>query len=406
MSKKNVVLIMARGVEGCGVTKFTVEQHNWFKKHGYNVRSFASIDKNYSRKNVHDTSNFELIKFANDASTDLMIEACNMADYVIVNSLPPKENHRSLGVEQKAYDNWKRALLSFTKPVVLVQHDHKIYSIKRNACLEEAIDAADLIMVHSMENDFVNYVRTRKGITGIFEEEKKIVSFQPGLSFDNIKEKYWVDIKEQDSFHHKWIGRSTSWKGYDLMFSWYDNYLKHAEHVASFEGIDKGPAFIDFKAKYNFINKMTTDPDTVKLYNGEPATVFGSFKNENMLRRMAKVAFGYQLSLLEPKYIQNSIEYTHCELVACGALPVFRKEYGDKCIHRVTGDPLSESKGNNTIWLSKDNMEECINTVTSLAIDYKRRDDWRHAAYEFYKNHQDSEHVFKNMMEKIESNLK
>ena len=30
-----VAIIMGRGIEGCGVTKFTVEQTKWLKKNGY-----------------------------------------------------------------------------------------------------------------------------------------------------------------------------------------------------------------------------------------------------------------------------------------------------------------------------------------------------------------------------------
>jgi hypothetical protein len=84
---------------------------------------------------------------------------------------------------------------------------------------------------------------------------------------------------------------------------------------------------------------------------------------------------------------------------------VFRKEYGDIAHHRVTGDPLSQSKDNFTVWLSKDNMEETINTIRKLSADSVLRNEWREGAYAFYKAHQDSEYVFEDLMKQVKDNL-
>jgi hypothetical protein len=135
--------------------------------------------------------------------------------------------------------------------------------------------------------------------------------------------------------------------------------------------------------------------------------VFGPYVNDKLLHRMSRSAFGYQLSILKPKFIEKSIEYTHCEVVSAGVVPVFRKEYGDTCVHRVTGDPLSKSKNNFTIWLSKEkaDLEDSINIVKRLAADPVLRDEWREGAYAFYKTHQDSEYVFDDLMKQVKDNL-
>jgi len=111
------------------------------------------------------------------------------------------------------------------------------------------------------------------------------------------------------------------------------------------------------------------------------------------------------LSILKPKYIERSIEYTHQEVVAAGAIPVFRKEYGDVCIHRVTGDPLSESKNNYTLWLGEGNQDQVIEQVKKLTADAALRDEWREGAFEFYKQHQDAEYTFTDLMNSIKENL-
>jgi hypothetical protein len=124
-----------------------------------------------------------------------------------------------------------------------------------------------------------------------------------------------------------------------------------------------------------------------------------------MLERMSRVGFGYQLSILDQKFIEKSIEYTHCELITAGVVPVFRKEYGERCIHRVTGDPLIHSKNNGTVWLSDSNQEETLFMIDQLSKDSVLRDECREAAYEFYKSHQDSEYVFDDLMKAIKENL-
>ena len=47
---------------------------------------------------------------------------------------------------------------AYSGSVVLVQHDHSIISIKRNAEILRAINRADLIFAHSPRSDFANYV--------------------------------------------------------------------------------------------------------------------------------------------------------------------------------------------------------------------------------------------------------
>jgi hypothetical protein len=409
-----VSVIMARGVEGCGVTKYTVEQIKWLRKHGHDVKVYAAKDKNYSRKYAHDLGEFEYFKFAEDQGINKMIEECNNSDVIIINSLPSKDTGRGKGSGEDAVKNWKRALKSFKKPVALIQHDHTVYSIKRNGALEEAIDAAKIIFVHSTENDFSDYVKVHTGIDnpllaafGEVRDFPRIISFQPGIDFDGTRARYWKPIEEQDDRHHKWIGRCTSWKGYNLMFDWHNKFLAPNGYLTTFEGIEKSPAYLAFKEISDFYSELQSHPKDVDLSSryGDKATVFSTFVNDELMHRMSRVGFGYQLSVLKQKYIERSIEYTHQEVVAAGAIPVFRKEYGDACKHRVTGDPLSQSKDNYTLWLSDTNGAEVIEQVKKLVSDSVLRDEWREGAFEFYKQHQDSELTFADLMNKIKENV-
>lgn len=408
-----VSVIMARGVEGCGVTKYTVEQVKWLRKHGYEVKVYAAKDKNYSRKYAHDLGEFAHFKFADDDAVTNMIEECNNSDVVMVNSLPSKDTGRGKGSGAQAVENWKRALRSFNKPVALIQHDHTVYSIKRNGALEEAIDAADIIFAHASTNDFSEYVRQHTGTGGLAaflgeDDGPTIHSFQPGIDFDGTRQKYWKPIGMQDPKHHKWIGRTTSWKGYKLMFEWHNAYGEQEGWLTTMEGIEKSPAWLGFKELSDFYDELANQPDDVDLQSryGHKASVFSTFINDELMHRMSRCGFGYQLSILKPKYIERSIEYTHQEVVCAGTVPVFRKEYGDVCIHRVSGDPLTQTPNNGTIWLEagSDNTES-LELVRKLEADDGYRNEYREQAFEFYKAHQDAEVTFEDLMKKIEENV-
>ena len=61
-----ISIVMGRGIEGCGVTKFTLEQNDWFIRQGHDSTIFAPSDKSWSRKTSHDCSSVQHIKFAKD----------------------------------------------------------------------------------------------------------------------------------------------------------------------------------------------------------------------------------------------------------------------------------------------------------------------------------------------------
>lgn len=398
-----IAIIMGRGIEGCGVTKYTVEQTKFLKKNGYDFTVYSSKDKSWTRKNAHDVSNVVQLKFAKQEETQKMIDGCNQSDVVIINSLP------SVGHSDECIAQFKRALSEITKPIVLVQHDHSSLSIKRNAALDEAINRARVIFAHSRTNDFSKYVKSLKGGAGLDAfmggDDTEILNFQPGIDFNDIRSKYWKPITQQDSKQNKWIGRTTSWKGYKEMFKFHNEYLRPNGFITTFEGIEKSPAYLAFRELSEFNGHIADDITTIPLQTNQPAYVFGPYVNDQMLERMSKVAFGYQLSILDERFIERSIEYTHCELACVGVIPVFRKSYGERCTHRVLGDKLINCKDSGTIWLDDNNMGPAYDLIDKLSKDDGMRNEWREMAYEFYREHQDAQPTFEEMMKQIKERL-
>lgn len=396
----NIAIIMGRGIEGCGVTKFTVEQCKYYERNGYTYKVFASKDKSFTRKNAHPTSNIQTLKFANDSEVDEMIAEVNRADVAIINSLP------AISLKENAIENFKRILAEIEVPIVLIQHDHAMASIRRNAALDEAIKAAKVIFAHSTTNAFSEYAKKLVGgdVTLFGENEgTPIHSFQPGMYFDEVRDEYWKDSCK-DINHHKWIGRTTSWKGYTEMFAFHNTHLKANNCLTTFEGIERSPAYLGFVKISEFEGRLKEKISEFDLSNeyGKLVQVFGPYVQHEMLQRMAEVGFGYQLSHLKPHFIDRSIEYTHCEVVCTGTIPVFHKQYGESCIHRHYGKRLIDCENSGTIWLGPDNFDEVIAQILELD-NPKKRDQMRNNAFEFYKLHQDASHTFKELMENIQN---
>ena len=406
---KKVTIIMGRGIEGCGVTKFTLEQNDWFNRNGVQSSVYSAKDKSWTRKNSHDCASVNNVKFADDAEANKIIEACNSSDAVIITSLP------SLSHPEKCIAYFKRIIASINKPIVLIQLDHRSASIKRNAALDESIKASTVMFSLSRQNDFSEYARSLLGNTGIasffdedVSEEKEIFAYQVGYQFEVNKRKFWKDIGEQDPKHHKWIGRTTSWKGYQQMFKFHNEFLMNNDCLTTFEGIEKSPAYLGFKDLSEYvecIDKDANDYDFSQSY-GKRVHVFGPYANEALLHRLSRCGFGYQLSLLDQKYIENALEYTHCEIVSAGCVPVFRAGWGQRAKHRVTNVPLIECENTGTVWLDDNDMQPAFELIKRLESDPVMRDEYRNMAYEFYHTHQDAEYIYTDMFKKMKDSLK
>jgi hypothetical protein len=392
-----VALVVGRGFEGHGVTKFTVEQIKWLEKNNYEFEVYASKDKTWGHRNAHaGIERTVFIKFAKEEETNKLIEACNKADIVFLNSIPSKSH------SDDTKNQFKRFLSELKKPVALVLHEHTRFSIKSLATVEESIDRADIIFTHSPNNDYVTVIQN--GIkSGAIKNwnQNKIVNFQPGADYDAIRAQYWRPIEETNPLINKWIGRTSSYKGYLQMFKFHNEFLRPNGYITTFEGIDRGPAFLNFREQSEFHCMTNVDIDGVELQTNQPAYAFGPFKNDAMMRRMARSGFGYQLSKLDERHVVRSLEYAHNDVACAGVIPVFRKFYGERCTHRKFGDKLINCKDNGTIWLDDKDMQPAFELLDKLAKDSVLRDEWREKAFEFYKLHQDSRYTFEEMMQHV-----
>jgi hypothetical protein len=387
------VILLGRGIEGCGVTKFTTEMVNWAKHSGHTAMVYASKHKKYSRGRSHNIAEFKEIRFNDKNDCQEIIQQCATADYVIINSFP------AIKFDQSEIAGFESVIHTINTPLVIIQHDHNLISIKRNAAMLSAINKSKVILTHSINNPFVEYVRSIILLPNI-------KSFQPGFDFETVKNKYWKPISQTVATDHRWVGRATVWKGYYLLLKFHDTFLKSMGAITMAEGIESSLHYsdlCDFKkeGKIDFVDCVKMKYNDVEFTQNAPVYFLPVYNHNDMMCRMSTSGFGYQLSHLKSKFIEKSIEYTHCEVVASGALPVFRKAFGELCTHRQSGVPLINTAHNGTVWLDDDNLAEAATIIARLMQDSVMRDEYRSAAYECYKAHQDSAWVFADILNKI-----
>jgi hypothetical protein len=61
-----VAIILGRGIEGCGVTRYALEEQDWYKKNKIECNIYASCDKKWGRKDAQEN---DIIEFTNSEIT-------------------------------------------------------------------------------------------------------------------------------------------------------------------------------------------------------------------------------------------------------------------------------------------------------------------------------------------------
>ena len=384
----NIVHILGRGIEGCGVTKFSVEFRNWCKKNGHTHNTYAPTDKNWTRGNAHEIDDsVHQWRWGNkpkrgesDFGIDKIVEACNNADAVYISSLPSKSHPHD------CISSYIELLERVKKPIAMIQHDHNMNSITRNAALNETINRADVIYAFNKNSKFSNYVKALS--------EKDIVEYINGMDMQSIRDKHWKPIEEQDIDHLKWVGRYAPWKGMDVVF----DLAKQYKAKYTLEGLERSIGYTVMRDKFEF-NELTNEFN-MDFQKGLPY-VLGPYVHSEMLDRLSKCAFGFQLTRLDAQFIKSFLEYTHLEVVACGTIPIFRKSYGDACMHPQTGNMLTADKDTGTLWAPEPggDMQELMCSISKLQRDSVLRDETREKAFAYYNSHSHGDYSFNHILD-------
>ena len=403
-------VILGRGVEGVGLTKNVVE----FQKLFPGVEVFATIDKlwprmnsmnfdvNYFRGGDWDTISKPAKKFPDLMTCTQVIDRINQLDMCIVWSVPSKSH------PEECIDNFVNMIGKIKVRKSLVQVDHKIHSINRNARLQDICENMDVLMCHSIENDFGNWVRKNKiktPLTGM------------GVGF-NFNKNYWKDIKDQDPRYIRWVGRTAMWKGPDVMIDLHNDHFKHQGFITCLEGLeasiqyplvlykdgDKKQARRDvinyFRPEKEYDKPLPKEPQYGEEQENTGAYLYTPYTHADMMERMSIGGFGSDLMYFKKNVYGDNVEYCHTDSFAAGVVPIFHKHFCDHVIHRKIGKPISQCDNTGTIGVDHTNAVEMTQLMVKLRNDNQMRDDWRNMMYDFWKDHCDAEVIYNDIMEK------
>lgn len=395
----NTVILLGRGTEGCGVTQCAIQMQ---KVTGATILSAS--DKKWGRAKGLDIVQEEM---SVGTQWQEMADLINSHDLCIVYSIPSKSH------PQDCQDNFLKLLDAIKVRKAFINVDHKAASIARNANLKEVAEKVDVIMTHSLENDFSRFMKKNKIQT-------PLAKMGLGFDYDGHREKYWLPIHAQQRSMVRWIGRTAMWKGPALMIDFHQDALMDAGYMTVLEGLE---ASIQYPLVLYRDNKEENPTDRRKVVNyfrpekqhgetqkflpefygteeeGNGAYLYPQYINEDCMNRLARSAFGSDLYHLKAETYGNNIENCHAEIIACGSIPIFHKHFCDNVIHKVQGKPVTQCKDTGTIGLDYSNFEECRETMDKLRADPSMRDDWREMAFEFWKQHSDAEDVVGEIMD-------
>ena len=399
---------MGRGIEGCGITRSVFE----FKKfYGDNVRVYATSDNEWIREGTEDYG-FEKFLGSDWSQCQTVVDACNAADYTITYSLPAKDKH-----SEECQNNFLKMLRSITSKKTMIHCDHSNHAMHNNANLTEIMESVDLIMSHSMHGE-VGKWREKNGIT------TPMTTMGVGFNYDDTRRKYWKPIDVQNPKRVRWIGRTALWKGPNLMIDFHQEMLREHEYITVLEGMEASIQSPLILFHDGYVKKDPKDvtqrfrgPKAGRIFSygeeipGNGAYLYPPYDNRECMERLSLGAFGADLYKLAPEKYGNNIENCHAEPVAVGTVPIFHRHFGDHVVHRVTGDPCTQSKDSGTVWLdgwidtNKDPVrtgyEDTRDLMLKLSNDPVMRDEWREMAFEFWKSHSDTKYVVTDIVDKI-----
>jgi len=394
-----IAVLLGRGVEGCGVTQCAVQLQ---KVTGATI--FATSDHKWPRAKGIEFPH-TLFKAADlSACQDVQRQLAEM-DLVVVYSVP------SISHPVECQDNFVTLVENLNVRKVLINVDHKNASIIRNAKLKEICQAMDVLMTHSLDNDFCRWAKKNDVTTNI-------VKMGLGFDFDGHRAKYWKPIEQQNDMVIRWIGRSTGWKGPDIILDLADEYLHERGFITILEGLEAsiGYPFVLYRdvkklaGRRKVMNYFRPEKglDNVEKFNksmhgqekvGVGSYLYPPYVNTECMERMSLSAFGSDLYHLPAQMYGNNIENCHAEVIASGAIPIFHKHFGDNVVHAKQGDAISQCKNTGTILLDTTNFAEVTEQLEKLTKDRGLRDEWREMAFSFWKQHANADEIVKEILE-------
>jgi hypothetical protein len=389
-----IALVLAKGVEGCGLTRHTIEFYNWLIKEGHEATIYAAIQKKWPR---HKSTDIVATEFKLKDIPKIAAEL-EEHDVVYYTSYP----HKSVGDEfNEAFI--EQCIYGLKNPVKVGNClDHNTANLAKNYKYWDVMKVMDTMFNYSARSNFANKLREEAPDTPLIE-----MNLNP---YDYDAWNHVVVPAEKQQRRVTYFGRFAGFKDPFRMFD-IMNLLKDEDFVTEARGVERSmgalPMFLeeDRKTPRSDVfevnekkNPLTYPQHTDKLY------IYGPYNLAEGMSELGNSMFGAEFFNLPERLYGSMIEYAMSEVIAAGTIPLFDKHWGEHVIHRTEGVPFIELE-NFAIFVDRDDVEASIPQMLELAADHKKRDEFRKNSLRLAKLHNAPEVVNTDLFEAI-SNVK
>jgi glycosyltransferase involved in cell wall biosynthesis len=396
-----IALILGRGIEGAGVTRYMIEICNFLKTKDIEHQVYVVDDKKWGRGKAQDMPNYGFIDKENIVT---FADVLNKFDYVFINSVP------SVKHSQWAQDGFLAMVRAIKTKKIVFQNDHKIASIWRNANFFEICNTCDGIVSHSITSPFFNKLITLYGS----DIKKKFVQLHVGFNFEQL-----TKYRKQDHFKKiTYLGRFATFKQPERLYGFLP-YAKQYNLLLEMKGVERSLGalniFYDDIAK-KIPNHRMIEVNKKVIENGlqldndkrdlDKVYIFGPYDYVDGMETLSNSLVGADFYHLNADAYGDNFEYAQCEIIGVGTVPMFDYHWAENCWIFENGKKTQKrfvDLNEYGLFVKKDlsNVEETVQKIDDIYSNKALHKRFLECSFEVTRNHCDSQWIFQNLLDDV-----
>lgn len=371
----NVAIVLMKGFDGCGVSRFAIEHQKELRRTGH-ICDIYSFERKYSRAKSHKDK--DAIFYKDFTSIDF-----SKYDIFVLNSYEKE-------FEQKDLDYYR----SLSCKKVAMMHEIIKQNYGRIPHLWDWIEASDIVSSFSIEMDFTKELFDRY-------PKAKYFSFKMAMSDEEINNLYKNSLDTNRNDELIYYGRWTTMKDPHRLIDYKAldpnidvTAIGIERSMGAFADIlsnplsycPKCPGFIESKEQFYSIFRDKTKMNVIPPIDRNAAL--------DILRETLYGCSFYRLEGKRMHNLGNRMEFTQIEISSV-CLPVFDKIWGENTFDNLTGKSFYDL-GDNAIYSDKYDLQSSLDEMRFLKDhieDYNRR---RKNVYDIIKRNFGAQENIKN----------
>lgn len=399
----NIALVLGRGIEGAGVTRYVIELCNYFSKHSIKHTLYVVDDKKWPRAKAQVMPEYVTI---NKNNINIIYKDLNKHTHVILNSVPSTKH------SQEIQDGFLEMYKKIENPFrIIMQIDHKLQSISRNANYYELCKLSDGILSHSNTSPFFKKLKTLQGNN----VQYKFLKIHLSYDFSKL-------AKYRQNDHLKkitYLGRHAGFKHPDRLFGFVPYAKKNQLHL-EMRGIERSIGalymFYDGDPKLKNARKDVAEVSKKNLMNGlltdhkdrdySKVYIYGPYNHDEGMKALSSSMIGADFYHLDPEAYGDNFEYAQCEIIGVGTIPMFDYTWAEN-VHiynkGVKTDQTFLDLDTYGFFVKKDlsNVEEVVDRINEVWNSPQLKKQYLETSFEVTRDHCDVEYNLNRFVEDL-----